>query len=125
MKRLVVVILLGAEGPSAGERWVAGCRLAAARDAVEMAQRLPGLERIVVATSEISAASHAAGLPVEWDFDPPGETFHFGRRLAGLMARFPAEVYAYLGAGSLPLLPLETLAEAVGEVARANTPTAV
>jgi CTP:molybdopterin cytidylyltransferase MocA len=123
--RLVVLILLGSEGPSAGERWVAGGRLAAARDAVDVASRLPGLDRIVFATSEPIHSADAAGLVVDWDVDPPGEVFHFGRRLAGLMARFPAQVYAYVGAGSLPLLPLETLAAAVNEVAQARSPAAV
>jgi hypothetical protein len=123
--RLVVLILLGSEGSSPAERWVAGGRLAAARDAVDLAGRLPGIDKIIFAAPETNRSSEAASLPVEWDLDPPGEVFHFGRRLAGLMARYPADVYAYLGAGSLPLLPLETLAEAVDEVARASSPAVV
>ncbi len=104
---------------------MAGGRLAAAHDAVSLASRLPGVDKIIIATPETNHSPEASGPAVEWDLDPPGEVFHFGRRLAGLMARFPAAVYLYLGAGSLPLLPLETLAEAVNEVAQAGSPAAV
>ena len=41
------------------------------------------------------------------------------------MARYPADVYLYLGAGSLPLLPAETLTSAITEVGQAIAPTAV
>ena len=122
--RLNVFIMLGHEGPGAAERWVAGGRLAAARDAVDLVAQLPGLEHIILATSETELPHQAADLAVEWDLDPPGRPFHFGARLADLLARWPADVYLYLGAGSLPLLPLETLAQAVAAVA-ASGPAAV
>jgi CTP:molybdopterin cytidylyltransferase MocA len=123
--RLNVLIMLGSEGPGAAERWVAGGRRAAARDAVRLVSQAPCLGRIIVGTSETNFMSEAAGLGVEWDIDPPGKAFHFGERLAGLMARYPADVYLYLGAGSLPLLPAETLTAVITEVGQATAPTAV
>ena len=76
--QLNVFIMLGSEGPGAAERWVAGGRRAAARDAVRLVSQVPGLGRIIVATSETNLASEAPGLGVEWDLDPPGQAFHFG-----------------------------------------------
>jgi len=60
-----------------------------------------------------------------WDFDPPGEAFHFGRRLAALMERYASDAFVYLGAGSLPLLPRDVLAQAIEEVTRSPSPLAI
>ncbi len=119
------LLMLGGEGPGAVERWVAAGRMAAAADAARAVAALPGMARVVLATSEREMAGVYPDLPVEWDFDLPGEALHFGRRLAGLMDRYPAACYLYLGAGSVPLLPAETLAQAVEQVAAAQTPSAV
>jgi hypothetical protein len=62
---------------------------------------------------------------VTWDLDPPGEDFHFGRRLSGLLAKYPAAAHLYAGAGSLPLLPDAVLAEVLEEVAQAGAARAV
>jgi hypothetical protein len=104
---------------------MAGGRAAAALDVVRAAVALPGVTRLVIATPERRAAEKPLALPVTWDFDAPGQPFHFGQRLAGLMAKYPADVFVYLGAGSLPLLPPGILAQAVDDVARVPTPLAV
>jgi 2-phospho-L-lactate guanylyltransferase (CobY/MobA/RfbA family) len=90
-----------------------------------VAMNLPGVERVVLATpgGEISAVH--PDLPVMWDHDSPGEAFHFGRRLAGLMRQYPDDVHVYLGAGSLPLLSPAVLAGAVDEVSRSRGALAV
>jgi CTP:molybdopterin cytidylyltransferase MocA len=117
--------MLGSEGASPAERWVAGGRRAALLDVVALAASQPGVGRIVVATAEADFARAHAALPVTWDLDPPGQPFHFGRRLAALLERYPGEVHAYLGAGSVPLLPPAVLAEALAEVGAAGDPYAV
>jgi hypothetical protein len=119
------LILLGPEGATPVERWVAGGRYAAARDAAALLARQAGVERVVIATSEAEFVQANAGLPVTWDLDPPGERFHFGQRLAGLLERYPSEVHVYLGAGSAPLLPDGLLADAIAEVGAAGGPQAV
>ncbi len=122
---VTAIIMLGAEGPGAAERWVAGGRLAAARDAADLVSQTPGVERVVLATSEPDAARHFPAGEVAWDFDAPGTAFHFGRRLAELMERFPSRAYIYAGAGSIPLLPPDILAQAVDDVRRAEQSLAV
>jgi CTP:molybdopterin cytidylyltransferase MocA len=122
---LTVFILLGPEGASPAEQWVAGGRRAAAVDAARLAAGLPGVERVVVATSEADWAGAQPGLPVTWDLDAVGEAFHFGRRLAGLVQRYPAEAYLYLGAGSAPLLAPDALAQAVEAVLSEPGPRAL
>jgi hypothetical protein len=117
--------MLGPEGATAAERWVAGGRYAAALDAVALAAGQPDLKRIVVATSESEFARSRPELPVVWEIDPPGHPFHFGWRLRALLERHPSEIHIYLGAGSVPLLSAQALAEVVEEVATADTPFAV
>lgn len=123
---VVAIMMLGHEGPGPAERWVAGARAAAATDAVRLlAEGVLDLDRIVFATSEAGLPAELAGLPVTWDRDTAGEAFHFGTRLSGLLEKYPANVHLYLGAGSMPLLPAATLAEAVAVVAGSATPRAV
>ena len=125
-----VLIFLGGEGPGEVEQWVAGGRAAAMRDAVRLTAALPGVSRValVVAAPERELpgpVSDRPDLPVVWDFDPPGESFHFGRRLAALMERYASDAFVYLGAGSLPLLPPDVLAQAIEETTRSPSPLAI
>lgn len=122
---LTVFLFAGPTGDSALEQWVAGARLAAARDLVAQLAALPAVSRIVLATADPDLPRRCADWPVTWDTDPPTTPFHFGQRLAGLMAEYPADAYAYFGAGCAPLLGDDTLAEAVAAVTRATEPLAI
>jgi hypothetical protein len=119
------LLMVGREGPGRVAQWVATGRWAAARDAVERLYGLPGLGRVIIATPDREAAEAWPGPAVTWDLDPPGEPFHFGRRLSQLLARYPAPAHLYLGAGSLPLLPASILAEALEGVGQSAAPAAV
>jgi hypothetical protein len=120
-----VLIFCGSEGPGPVEQWVQGGRVAVMRDMVELAARLPGVARIVIATSERDLPHRHSDLPVLWEVDPPGVPFHFGERLAALMEAYPARVFIYLSAAGAPLLPFDLLARAVDEAAQAAAPRAV
>jgi len=121
---VTAIIMLGGEGPGAVERWVAAGRLAAARDAAALVSAIPGVARVVLATSETEAEPFSDwGVTV--DPDAPGTPFHFGERLARLLEQHPAQAYLYLGAGSVPLLPADVLAGVVDEVRRASGPLAI
>ncbi len=122
---VTAIIMLGPEGPSPAERWVAGGRLAAARDAADLAAQTPGVERVVLATSEAAATSYFQAAGVTSEVDAPGMPFHFGRRLSELMDRYPSRAYVYAGAGSMPLLPSDSLAQVVDDVRRADRPLAI
>jgi hypothetical protein len=122
---LTTFLFLGPEGPSLAEQWVGGGRWAAACDAVQLVSRLPGLTTTVIASPPPALATDPLPEPVLWDWDDATRPFHFGARLSGLMRAYPADVYLYLGAGSVPLLPLDTLAEAVERVAQAPRPCAI
>ena len=122
---LTVLIMLGPAGASRAERWVAGGRLAAARDAAELAAALPGVTRVVLAAPRLEPPATFADWNVTCDFDAPAEVFHFGRRLSELLERYPDKAYLYLGAGSVPLLPLPALAQVVAEVTQAPQPLAI
>ncbi|MCS6909839.1 MAG: hypothetical protein NZM11_04620 [Anaerolineales bacterium] len=122
---MTVFLFVGPMGNGELERWVAGARLAAARDLITQLAALPAVSRIVVATADPELPRRCADWPVTWDVDPPATPFHFGRRLAGLMAVYPAEAYAYFGAGCAPLLGDDTLAEAFANVTQSAQPLAV
>jgi hypothetical protein len=122
---LTAFLFVGPLGASAPEQWVAGARLAAARDLITQLAALPAVSRIVLATADPDLPSRCADWPVTWDIDPLATPFHFGRRLAGLMAAYPAKAYAYFGAGCAPLLGDETLAEAFAAVTQSSQPLAV
>jgi hypothetical protein len=124
-RNVTAILMLGREGASEAERWVAGARAAAARDAVTLLSQAPAIDRIVLATSEAELPRAYPHLPVTWDVDAPGAPFHFGTRLGELLERYPAPAQVYLGAGSMPLLPPAVLAEAAEEVARADSPCAI
>jgi hypothetical protein len=122
---LNVIIMLGAAGPSLSERWVGGGRLAAARDAADLAASLPDVARVVLAAPKNEVAGQFRDWNVTCDFDAPETTFHFGRRLSELLERYPADAYLYLGAGSMPLLPADVLAQVVVDVRRSGQPLAI
>jgi CTP:molybdopterin cytidylyltransferase MocA len=122
---LTVILMLGPEGPSQAERWVAGGRLAAAHDAVDLAASISGVRRIVVAAPETAYAGAFRNWNVSIDYDRPQTPFHFGRRLSELLAAYPGQVYLYLGAGSVPLLPAQVLAQALDDVRQAAQPLAI
>jgi hypothetical protein len=86
---------------------------------------VPGIGRIVVASSDPAWAAWQREFDYTFEPDPPDEPFHFGRRLAGICAAHGLERLLYLGGGSMPLLPRQTIAEAVETVATAPGACAV
>src|SRR5260221_6138302 len=125
IENLTTIIMLGPEGPSPTQQWVAGGRLAAARDAVELAASIPGVGPVVLATPEPDDPGAFRDWNAICDFDAPEPQFHFGARLSELLEHYPAQAHLYLGAGSVPLLPADVLAQAVDEVRRAEQPLAI
>jgi hypothetical protein len=104
MERTTLFVLCGGWGESEVEQAVGGAHRAAARDLLETLTRIESIDLTVVATDEPSWVGTASDGAVEIDIDPPGEHFHFGRRLAGLIERYRAERVLYTGGGSAPLL---------------------
>jgi hypothetical protein len=116
---LPLLIMTGSSEDSEPERMVSLARQAITLDLVEKALTIPELDPIVVATNSPSLAQRLSRHPVHVDQDAPGEPFHFGRRLAELIARYDMERCFYIGGGAGPLLPASEMAE----VARAMLAT--
>ena len=98
---LNVVIMQGGGGDSPQEQLVLSAQRAAALDLIAMLRSLE-IEAITLATPDASWLP--ADTPVRVDLDPPGEAFHFGRRLAGLIRKDDLQHVLYFGGGSAPLL---------------------
>lgn len=103
-EEIILLLLVGGRGQSEVEQAIDGAHRAAARDLLELLLRAGLIGRAVVATDNPAWGEALAGLPVEVDLDPPGQPFHFGRRLAGLIERYRAQRVLYSGGASAPLL---------------------
>jgi hypothetical protein len=100
---LGAVIMLGAGGDSAQEQMVLAAQRASAIDLITMLQA-QGVARIVVAAPSTEWLPGAVRSGVICADDAPGQPFHFGARLAGLIEQYALEPALYFGGGSAPLL---------------------
>jgi CTP:molybdopterin cytidylyltransferase MocA len=107
---LPLLIMTGVSEGSEPEQMVSQARQAVTLDLVERASVVSSLGPVVVATNSTDLARRLDGYPVHVDLDPPQEPFHFGRRLAGLIARYDMQRCFYVGGGAAPLLPASELA---------------
>jgi hypothetical protein len=106
---LPLLIMTGVSEGSEPERMVNLARQAATLDLVERALTVSSLGPVVVATNSADLARRLAGYPIHVDMDPPDAPFHFGRRLAGLIASYGMERCFYIGGGAGSLLPASEL----------------
>lgn len=115
---LPLLIMTGTSDGSEPERMVSLARQAITLDLVERALSVPSLGPVVVATNSPDLVHRLTDYPVIVDPDPPGEPFHFGRRLIELLNRYRFERCFYLGGGAGPLLSateMAAIAEAMVE----------
>lgn len=117
---LPLLIMTGTSEGSEPERMVSLARQAATLDLVERALSVPRLRPVVVATNSADLARRLAVYPIHVDLDPADEPFHFGRRLAELIARYGMERCFYMGGGAGPLLPAASLAAITEELLAAD-----
>jgi hypothetical protein len=110
VQTLPLLIMTGVSEGSEPERMVSRTRQAVTLDLVERALTVPSLRPIVVATNSPALAHHLSDYPVLVDPDPPDESFHFGRRLAGLVDKYDMERCFYMGGGAGPLLAASDMA---------------
>jgi hypothetical protein len=97
----VLVAFLGGMGGSPVEEMLAGALRAAALDSLEEAW---GTGAFASALLAADAPDRLGRLPAGVTVDPDRGSFHFGRRLAGLIEQHQIESIVYFGAGSVPLL---------------------
>ena len=119
-ERVTLVLFVGGWGQTDVEQALRGAHQAAARDLLEALLHAGVVTQVVVATDDAGWGDNLGDLPVEVDVDPPGESFHFGRRLAGLIERRDAQRVLYTGGASAPLLSIERWTEALMRLAEAE-----
>jgi hypothetical protein len=120
VEKTTLLLLTGGWGESEVEQAMNGAHRAAAQDLLETLTQLESIDRAILATDDPSWSAALADLPVELDIDPPGERFHFGRRLAEMIERYEVKRVLYTGGGSAPLLSSEQWAAVVGKLSRAE-----
>jgi hypothetical protein len=76
--------------------------------------------RTIVATDDPVWGETLDDLPVEVDLDPPGEPFHFGRRLAGLIEQHQAQYVLCSGGASAPLMDAERWTRVLARLAESD-----
>jgi len=111
-----LLIMTGNTEGSSAERMVAGARRAITCDLVERALASEAFAPIVVSTNDGELARTLDRYPIEIELDPPGESFHFGAKLRGLVARYALQKVFYMGGGSGPLLPAVEMARIADEL---------
>ena len=114
--RLPLLIMTGSSEGSEPERMVSLARQAITLDLVERALTVDSLGPVIVATNSALLTQELGRYPVQVELDEPGEAFHFGRRLAALIARHGMERCFYMGGGAAPLLPASDLASIAGAI---------
>jgi hypothetical protein len=117
---LPLLVMTGITEASEPERMVSLVRQAITLDLVERALTVPDLGPIIVATNSAALADQLAGYQVVVDLDPPGQPFHFGRRLLELIAHYDLDRCFYVGGGAGPLLPASDMAAIAGKLLAAD-----
>lgn len=112
--------MTGTSDGSEPERMVSLARQAITLDLVERALTVPTLDPVVVATNSVDLVRRLTDYAVIVDLDPPGEPFHFGRRLIELLSRYRFERCFYLGGGAGPLLSASEMARIADAVLAAD-----
>lgn len=119
-EKVTLFLFVGGKGQSDVERALDGARQAAARDLLEVLLGAGAIGRAVVATDDPVWGDTLSDLPVDVDLDPPGGSFHFGRRLAALIERYQARRVLYSGGASAPLLSAECWSQVLHRLAEAE-----
>jgi hypothetical protein len=117
---LPLLIMTGASDGSEPEQMVSRTRQAATLDLVERALSVPNLRPIVVATNSAELTHRLSDYPIHVEPDAPDVPFHFGRRLAELIAHYGMERCFYVGGGAGPLLPAAGMAAIADKVLAAD-----
>jgi hypothetical protein len=127
MHPVTVVIMLGPGGPGTFEQMVASARGAAAGDSLAILQRIPVVDRVILAgpPSALNGVPVPQGARPIVDPDSPLEPFHFGGRLSAIIARYGLSRVLYLGAGSMPLLPEPGLSAILRQISEAPGRSAI
>ncbi|HEX9075453.1 MAG TPA: hypothetical protein VF932_06715 [Anaerolineae bacterium] len=89
------------------EDLVARAQCAVALDTLDKLRAIPEVGAMIVSTANSELAARASALGAHIEMDLPGEDFHFGRRLASLVAAHRAAVPLYVGGGSGALMRVE------------------
>jgi hypothetical protein len=124
LKNISVLLMLPPAGQSAAERWVAGGRLAAARDLVLRIADIYSQPQVAVLAADVGdreVFTHLGATVLE----PAAQPFHFGQVLAKIIEENGYERLAYFGGGSAPLLTGDQIQEAFDRIVDAHVPTAV
>ena len=119
-EEVTLLLRVGGWGQSEVERALDGAHRAAARDLLEPLLCTGMIARAIVATDDAVWGDTLADLPVEVDLDPPGEPFHFGRRLSRLIERYDVQRVLYSGGASAPLLSVERWIEVLTRLGEAE-----
>jgi len=96
-----------AGGPARAERWMAGARLAAARDLIDRLHMVKMADPVHILAAE-SIDREILREHADVVLDPLDMPFHFGRALCRMIPE-GAERIAYFGGASAPLLTIEAL----------------
>jgi hypothetical protein len=103
-EKATLLLLVGGWGKTSLDRAMREAHQAAALDLLDTLWATEMIDKAVVATDDPAWRDALNEIPVVVDMDPTGTPFHFGRRLAGLIAKHRPRRVLYSGGASAPLL---------------------
>ncbi len=118
-RRPALVVFLGGLGGSPVEEIVGTARWAASLDSIEAALTTGAYSCAILVTDDHSLRADVPGVTVDCD----GGTYHFGRRLAGVLLRHDVEAAVYMGGGSVPLFGPPDFATLAGGISDGGATT--
>jgi hypothetical protein len=118
--RLTLLLFVKGTGTSEVERLVAQAQCAAALDTLERLKTITEIGEVIVSTSNADFAARASALGALIELDPAQVDFHFGERLAALVAKYHATTPLYVGGGSGVLMDETDWRLLVGQVQNAD-----
>ncbi|MBC7232052.1 MAG: hypothetical protein H5T68_02255 [Chloroflexi bacterium] len=113
MEEAVLLVMTGTHPATEIEQMMANARLAITQDTIERARTVPGISQIVLSTNAPSLAEWARAQGVTVELDVPGSSFHFGKHLRDLVAKYRIRRLFYMGGGSGALLSADEMAAIV------------
>jgi hypothetical protein len=120
VEKVTLFLLVGGWGQSDVEHTLGRAQRAAACDLLNVLLSTGLIGRAVVATDDAEWGETLADLPVEVNLNRPGDPFHFGRRLVGLIERYGGKRVLYSGGASAPLMSSERWAGVLTRLAEAE-----
>jgi hypothetical protein len=108
-EKVTTVIFEGGQSKTSIEEQMTSVRKEVVLDTIEKLRAVKEIDEVILCTNYRDLAEKAAPLGAVIDFDDDSASYHFGRRLAGIVNKRNLENVIYMGGVAAPLITTEEL----------------